>query len=144
MVWKVPSRKELQDLALLRLREAEALFDAGFFDGCAYLCGYVVELALKACICQLLDTDDYPATGEYKRVYAIHDLRQLLFLAGLRRKLDPTAEALFTNWSLAVPWNPTERRYSPAGTVTREDAVDILNAVRDPKDGVLAWLQKHW
>jgi hypothetical protein len=89
-------------------------------------------------------TEDYPATGEYKRVYAIHDLRQLLFLAGLRRKLDPTAEALFTNWSLAVPWNPTERRYSPAGTVTREDAVDILIAVRNPKDGVLAWLQKRW
>lgn len=99
------TRQELQDLALVRLQEAETLFNAGFYNGCAYLCGYAVELALKACICKLSDTNDYPATGEYKRVYAVHDLDQLLFLAGLRAKLDPANQALFTNWSLAVPWN---------------------------------------
>lgn len=42
------TREELQQLARLRLREAEALFAAGLYDGCVYLCGYVVELALKA------------------------------------------------------------------------------------------------
>jgi hypothetical protein len=140
----VATRKELQDLALLRLQEAETLFSAGFYDGCAYLCGYVVELALKACICRLLDTDDYPATGEYKRVFAVHDLDQLLFLAGLSAKLDPADQTLLSNWSLAVPWNPTERRYQAVGSVGQQQALDILNAVRDSKDGVLEWLKKSW
>jgi len=140
----VATRQELQDLALLRLQEAETLSNAGFYDGCAYLCGYVVELALKACICRLLDTHDYPATGEYKRVYAVHDLDQLLFLAGLRARLDPANQALLSNWSLAVPWNPAERRYQAAGSVSQQQALDILNAVSDPNDGVLAWLKKSW
>lgn len=128
----------------MRLQEAETLFNAELYDGCVYLCGYVVELALKACICRLLDTNDYPATGEYKRVYAVHDLDQLLFLAGLRTKLDPANQPLFTNWSLAVPWNPAERRYQAVGSVGQQAAVDILNAVRDPDDGVLAWLKTSW
>ncbi len=48
------TRRELQQLACLRLEEAEALFGAGCYYGCAYLCGYVVELALKAAICSTL------------------------------------------------------------------------------------------
>jgi hypothetical protein len=107
------TRRDLKDLALLRLREAEALFAAGLYDGSAYLCGYVVELALKARICRLLGTSDYPSTGEYKRVYAVHDLDQLLFLAGLRAKMNVSNQPLFTNWSLVVPWNP-ERRSDPS------------------------------
>jgi hypothetical protein len=138
------TRKDMQDLATLRLQEAEALFDAGLYDGCAYLCGYVVELALKACICRLLDTPDYPAKGEYKRVFAVHDLDQLLFLAGLRGKLDPSNTKLFTNWSLAVPWNPTARRYDPVGSISRQQALEIMDAIREPTDGVLIWLKKSW
>lgn len=52
------TRQQLKDLALLRLKEAEALFAAGLFDGCAYLCGYVVELALKARICATLGVNE--------------------------------------------------------------------------------------
>jgi HEPN domain-containing protein len=39
--------QQLKDLALLRLREAEALFEAGLYDGAKYLSGYAVELALN-------------------------------------------------------------------------------------------------
>jgi hypothetical protein len=53
-------RKQLQDLAKLRLREAEALYVAGFYDGSVYLAGYAVELGLKARICRLLHVADYP------------------------------------------------------------------------------------
>jgi HEPN domain-containing protein len=139
----VATRQELKGLATLRLREAEALFDAGLYDGAAYLCGYVVELALKARICRLLGTDEYPSTGEYKRVYAVHDLGQLLFLAGLQSKMKADNQPLFTNWSITVPWNP-ESRYRPEGSVSRKDALAILNAIRDPRDGVLRWLKKQW
>lgn len=78
------TRRELQKLACLRLREAEALFSAGCYDGCAYLCGYVVELALKAAICARLDLDEYPEKrleGKFKK----HDFEDLKLLAGLER-----------------------------------------------------------
>lgn len=113
------------------------------YDGSAYLCGYVVELALKARICRLLDVNEYPDGGRLKQVYGVHDLDQLLLLSGLRRKLDPSYRLLFENWSIAVPWKP-ERRYAPAGTVTRQEAEEILNAVRDEKTGVLKWIRKYW
>ena len=60
------TRQELKDLAELRLQEAEALFAAGLFDGAAYLAGYVVEFALKARICRVLDSIDYPDRGELR------------------------------------------------------------------------------
>jgi len=56
-------------LAALRLCEAEALFAAGLYDGSAYLCGYVVELALKARICRLLDVNKYPDSGKFRQAY---------------------------------------------------------------------------
>ena len=57
------TRKELQGLVNLRLREADALLAVGLYDGCVYLCGYVVEVALKARICATLGIDDYPEKG---------------------------------------------------------------------------------
>jgi HEPN domain-containing protein len=135
--------QQLKDLALLRLREADALFEAGLYDGAKYLSGYVVELALKARICGLLDLDEYPEKGELKRVYAVHDLDQLLVLAGLRKAVDPTKKPLFDNWSTAALWKP-EGRYDAAGTVTRQDAEDILNAIRDGTNGVLTWIKALW
>ena len=135
--------QQLKDLALLRLREAEALFEAGLYDGAKYLSGYVVELALKARICGLLDADEYPEKGDLKRVYAVHDLDQLLFLAGLRKKVDPSNKPLFDNWSTAALWKP-ERRYDAAGSVTQQDAEDILNAIRSSTHGVLTWIKTLW
>jgi HEPN domain-containing protein len=137
------TRKQLKDLALLRLREADALFGCGLYDGARYLSGYVIELALKARICRVLDVQEYPDTGELRRVYATHDLDQLLKLAGLSRKLSFANEALFTNWSIATLWKP-ERRYDVAGTASRGDVEDILKAIQDKPDGVLTWIRKHW
>jgi hypothetical protein len=139
----MPTKQQLRDLANLRLREAEVLFAAGLYDGAAYLCGYVVELALKARICRVLDANEYPDGGKYKQVYAVHDFAQLLFLSGLRPKMDPSNVTLFNNWSIAVPWNP-ERRYSPPGTHSRQDAEEILDAIRDKNDGILRWIKKYW
>src|SRR5262245_29246144 len=137
------TKQELMDLANLRLREAEVLFNADLYDGAAYLCGYVVELALKARICRLLGVNEYPDSGKYKQAFAVHDFDQLLFLSGLRHKLDPGNQAVFTNWSIAVPWTP-ERRYSPRGTFSQQDAKEILDAIRDKNHGVLRWIKKYW
>ena len=45
---------ELRKIAKARLKDAEALLAAHRYDGAIYLCGYAVELALKARICQTL------------------------------------------------------------------------------------------
>lgn len=134
---------ELKDLADLRLREAEALYAAGLFDGAKYLSGYVVELALKARICRLLDQDEYPDKGRLKNVYAVHDLDQLLLLGGLEKSVNPANKALFDNWSTAALWKP-DRRYDAAGSARQQDAEEILNAIRDSTNGVLTWIKTLW
>lgn len=137
------TRNQLKDLALLRLREADVLFANGLYDGSKYLAGYVLELALKARICRVLDVTEYPATGELGRVYATHDLDRLLTLSGLRRKLMLANKAIFDNWALAAPWKP-EQRYDAPGSVTERELTDLLSAIRDNQNGVFTWIKKFW
>jgi len=137
------ARNQLKELALLRLDEAEALHRVNLFDGAKYLSGYVLELALKARICRLLDVEEYPATGDLGRVYATHDLDRLLTLSGLRRKLTLGNKAVYDNWSFAAPWKP-EQRYEPARSVSKRESEDVLNAIRSKTDGVLTWIKKYW
>lgn len=137
------TREQLQKLAILRLKEAEALFAARHFDGCAYLCGYVVELALKACICATLGIKEYPEKGtRLKEAFRTHDFDDLKLLAGIEQAFtaNPT---LLANWSVASKWRP-ERRYEPEGTYDQNAALEILNAVRAAPDGVLACISSRW
>ncbi len=52
-------RDELKKLSKLRLNEAKVLFENELYDGVKYLSGYVIELALKARICRILDQEEY-------------------------------------------------------------------------------------
>lgn len=135
------TRRELQRLACLRLREAEALFNSGCHDGCAYLCGYVVELALKAAICATLGIADYP-DDRLKGAFKTHDFDDLKLLAGMEQAFTATT-ALLTNWSMASKWR-SQRRYEPEGTYDQVAANEILEAVRSYPDGVLACMSLRW
>lgn len=138
------TRTELQSLARLRLREAEALFAADLYDGCAYLCGYVVELALKARICATLDLEEYPeGQTRLRRDFRTHDFDDLMLLSGIERELRAGNAGLLENWSIASRWTP-EQRYEPQGSYDREAAERILNAVRGEPDGVLRWISSRW
>jgi HEPN domain-containing protein len=138
-----PTKKNLQDLARLRLKEANALFDAGLYDGCVYLAGYAVELALKARICRVLKIATYPAEG-FGSSYKVPSLDQLKVLAALNPDIDVTKnEKLFENWSIAVKWDP-EQRYEPPGTYDKTAAKDILDSIQSKPNGVLTWLTKRW
>jgi HEPN domain-containing protein len=137
------TRRELQRLACLRLREAEALFAAGCYDGCAYLCGYIVELALKAAICATLGIMDYPEKGSRLREsLKTHDFDDLKLLAGMELEFTLNSTR-FANWSAASKWKP-ERRYEAQGTYDQAAAMEILDAVRSYPDGVLACISQHW
>jgi HEPN domain-containing protein len=143
------TRAQLKDLARLRLREAEALFSVGLYDGCAYLCGYAVELALKARICASLGIDEYPekaGAGIRARLveaFRTHDFDELWLLAGLKNDPSAATQSFVANWSVATRWKP-ERRYEPEGSYNRNDAEAMLNAIRMPPDGILPWLSSRW
>jgi HEPN domain-containing protein len=137
------TRKQLQQLARLRLREAESLSAAGCYDGCAYLCGYVVEMALKARICATLGLKEYPEKGSrLKEAFRTHDFDDLKLLAGMEQAFTANP-SLLANWSVASKWKP-ERRYEPEGTYDQVAAREILNAVSASTDGVLACISLHW
>jgi hypothetical protein len=131
---------ELQDLTGLRLEEAEALYAVQKFDGCVYLCGYVVELGLKAVVCRTLNLNQYP---ESRPAFKVHDFDNLVLLAGLQSDVKALSGALRTNWFLVSRWNST-LRYAPRNTSGQSDASDRLDALKDPNDGVLTWLQTRW
>jgi len=123
--------------------EAEALHQAGCYDGCAYLCGYVVELALKAAICSTLGVADYPEKGSRLRdSFKTHDFDDLKLLAGMDQSFT-TNPTLLANWSVASKWKP-ERRYEIKGTYDQTAAKGILDAVRDYPDGVLVCISLRW
>ena len=48
------TRKDFQQLARVRLKEAKALLNLEHFACAYYLAGYVIECALKACIAKSL------------------------------------------------------------------------------------------
>jgi HEPN domain-containing protein len=141
----MPSRKEFQDLSRLRLKEAKVLYENGFYDGAWYLIGYVVELALKARICRILDRD-YPDHGDMSRVFKTHKHDDLIILAGLEKKFDDACQnnlTLKSNWSTVTEWSE-DFRYKPVGTGEKEKVQAAIVALQGKTSGVLTWLKKHW
>jgi hypothetical protein len=63
------SLAELDSIARAHLDDARALLAAGRFDGASYLCGYAVEVALKARICRTLNWPEFPSTGGEFQAY---------------------------------------------------------------------------
>jgi HEPN domain-containing protein len=138
------TRKDLRELSRLRLREAQALYKAHLYDGCVYLAGYAVELALKARICRLLRIKEYPLSGDIGKAFKVHSLDQLKVLAGLSVEIDMSKnKELFDNWSKAVDWDP-EQRYEAPGKYDAGTAKIILDSLTAKPNGVFTWLSSRW
>jgi HEPN domain-containing protein len=136
------NRDDFKELAQIRLREAKTLIDNGHFDGAYYLCGYVVECGLKACIAKQTKRFDFPdkktATDSHT-----HDLTKLVGLANLQVMLDnemSSDTAFANNWTTVKDWKETSRYeiHNP------QNAIDIFEAIIDKRHGVLRWLKRHW
>lgn len=52
--------KDLKAVAKARLKDAHILYSYKRYDAATYLCGYSVELALKAKICNTLNWKGFP------------------------------------------------------------------------------------
>ncbi len=119
----------LKALARARLADAEALCHSRRFDCAAYLCGYVVELALKARICRTLKWPIFPekrSEFEDLQSFKTRDLVVLLRLSGREPYI---RESLFPEWAILREWNP-EARYRPIGSVTAPAVREMIAAAR--------------
>jgi len=117
---------EIEEIIQARLIDAEVLLDASRFDGSVYLCGYAIELGLKARICKTLQWDEYPTSGKYS-TFKTHDLDVLLHLTGLEDKVKLKHMA---EWFIVAQWNP-EARYKPIGSIKKDDAKEMLDSAKE-------------
>lgn len=124
------SQSQIDQLAKSRLLEAEALLDAGSFaDGAVYLCGYAVELGLKAAILRTRLTGFPGELEEFKLFEEVktHDLEKLL------KVLDDSAltndKEFFIAWQNVKNWR-SELRYRPIGEATNETGRETVIAAR--------------
>ena len=123
------TRADLTKTARAHLRDAGILYRRGSYDGASYLCGYAVEIALKARICRTLRWAGFPsAASEFQNVKSVqtHNFEALLLFKGLEALIRP---ALGADWVIVKKWTP-EQRYNPVGTQTKTDAADIIAAAR--------------
>ena len=118
---------ELDSIASARLTDAMALLAAGRFDGATYLCGYAVEIALKARICRVLNWAEFPSTsGEFQayRSFQTHELDVLLRLSGQEARIKQNHFGL---WNAVAVWK-VESRYNVVGTARHAEATAMIRA----------------
>ncbi len=141
--------KQIRDIADLRLKEAETLFQASLYDGAFYLAGYAVELYFKARICTLLQVDDFYVGSDIKSVpflskaYQTHNLDALMLLSGLRSIYD--AEKTH-NLQLMEAWSGIQKskwseqlRYAAPQSCDDCTAEEFINSSKF----FTQWIAKH-
>jgi len=135
-------RTVLQKLAEDRLLDCEILLREGRFSGAYYIGGYAAECGLKACIAKNIREFEFPDKRTVQLSYS-HNLSQLLGVSGLERVLDTAMKndpKLAVNWSLVKDWTE-ETRYQRK---SRQEAVDLYEALKDNAHGVMKWLRSNW
>src|SRR3972149_6050932 len=122
---------ELDNIARARIEDAKALLRAGRFDGAPYLCGYPVEVALKARICRTLNWLEFPSTNsEFQayRSFQTHELDVLLRLSGQEPRVK---ENHLTLWNAVANWK-AESQYNVIGTARQGDSGAMIQAAEAP------------
>lgn len=116
---------DLDALAAARLADAASLYLADRYEGARYVCGYAIELKLKARICRAHGWDTYPPVPELSATLKTHNLTVLLLLSTLRAKILTDYKAF---WGVVASWNP-EVRYD-TDRVPAHDAHNMIEATR--------------
>ncbi|MYC29089.1 MAG: HEPN domain-containing protein [Chloroflexi bacterium] len=119
---------ELRQMANARLEDARALRNAERYDASMYLCGYAVELALKARICETLNWGEFPEkSGEFRNYQSLqtHNLDVLLDFTGIQGRVNAVyAET----WKYLKDWGPNWR-YLPVDSADEHTCLEMLDAV---------------
>ena len=93
------------------------------------MCGYAVEVALKARICKTLRWSGFPETNaEFQsyRSFQTHNLEVLLHLAGRESQIKTQ---FIAEWSAVTTWDP-EARYRAVGKATVTDLQLMVKSAR--------------
>lgn len=156
----MPKRIDFQQLAFIKIKEANALYRRKLYHGAFYLAGYALEFSLKAAVCKNLKMDDFfedkPRNDPSKlkegilEKFKTHDYRMLIILAGLYRQLeeDKQKDVNFDinwshieqmNWSEICRYeNPNTDKYNP------DDVKAFISAIENKQGGFLKWIRKYW
>ena len=137
------NRRDFQELAKLRRREAQALLVGRFFHGAYYLAGYSLECALKACIAKQTKLHQFPDRKLAQDAHQ-HDLAKILQLSGLQPEFDnelKTNSAFQLNWAIAKDWSEISR-YD--WSLTQAQARDLYSACTARSNGLLSWISRRW
>lgn len=128
----------------MHLRHAKALLDAELHSGAYYMCGYVIECALKACICKRTNQFDFFPKPEVVKDAYTHKLTPLIRTAGLSEEIAIERKndgRLDVNWKIVGDWSEESRYESTKG---HQAAQDLFAAVSDQDHGVLACIKRYW
>ena len=126
---------ELRRMADARREDANTLYQDGRFDAAMYVAGYVVELALKARICETLGWKGFPSERkdfEGLQSFQTHDLKRLLHLSGIEDRIlrDFTAE-----WKTVSTWN-VAWRYLTVESQDQTQCAQMLEAVARVREAI--------
>ena len=136
------TRRDLQQLSKIRLKEAKVLLESGLWDGAYYLAGYSIECALKACIAKGTQRYEFP---DKKRVDSSHshNLLDLLRIADLENALVQAGreDPEFRNkWDTVRLWSEQSRYKKNSAKSARE----LLAAIDEKGNAVFKCIQLHW
>lgn len=137
------NRSDFQKMAKKRLKDAKTLLEQRRYSGAYYLCGYVVECGLKACIAKRTKQFDFPPDRKTINDIYTHDLQLLLKSSELKQMLEKEIrknKKLEVNWSLVKDWKETSRYEKH----TRKETRDLYLANSRKKSGVLKWISQCW
>ena len=122
---------DMRHIARGRIAEAAILIRAGRHDTAFYLCGYAVEVSLKARVCRTLGWSEFPSEPkDWQRYHAplkVHDFELSAKWSGHAVLLDGSSHR--RHWLEVNKWNP-EMRYKPLGTTSRAQALAMLRSAR--------------
>ena len=121
------TESDLKEIARERLSDARALLRAARYDGCTYMAGYAVEIAIKARICRTLRWSGFPETSrEWSEVKSLktHRLETLLLFSGVESRI---RTRYLVEWSVVERWSP-EQRYERPGSASAGSAKDMIEA----------------
>jgi len=135
-------RDNFRQIARIRLKEAKTLFSNGNYDGAYYLCGYVVECGLKACIAKKTEKYDFPDKTTVQDSYT-HEIERLVGVAGLKQELQNEIRnnrQFEVNWSVVKDWKEVSRYQRHNDKKAR----DLYSAIANRQNGVLKWIRRYW
>lgn len=141
------TRAKWQQLANDRVLDARAHLAPGVdrWSAAYYLIGYAVECGLKSCV--MARVIAHPEIIFQDRNFSndawTHDLERLLVVADIKDDRDGDAKAntaLRRNWLHVKGWSE-KSRYEQK---TQAEAQQLFDAITDPNDGVLTWIQLRW